>query len=457
MEQNVTVIERKKSFDIKAGIALPRKISRYKVDDTCLFIAPEKAAMITVNDMGEKILGLFRNKATIEEVIGILQSQGYTEEKIVAEMNTFLVKLERKGFYEDAEVRIVDIKEPGLHMDLTQRCNLTCVHCLRDAGHGLEHELSTQEWLDVIEKFTSKYKTRVCLSGGEPLLHPGALEIIRKAYESGLKVTLFTNGTLINSLEMAKTLGQYVEKIQMSLDGATPEVNDAIRGLGCFEKVIRAARFLQDTPVIIDISVSVMPQNFDDLRDNFEKMIERMGPKVNLRISPSMKEGRAEDKHVFSKSEGEQKVQELTSDLYSKRLKGIRKDEKNIVLSSCGYGETVAITSNGDIYPCNYYEQDNRYGNVRENNLLEVMERIDHDRVAAGVENIEECKRCDLKSVCFGGCRLNNFFKYHTIFRASCTPEYRKMLISRIVKKEETQDPVNLWVNGKNYHEKHAV
>jgi radical SAM protein with 4Fe4S-binding SPASM domain len=451
MDTDVKIINRRKDFDLHAGLDLPIRVRKHKHNDCYLFIAPEKASFFTTNDMGNRLMDMFIDGKTIQNVIDVLKSDGHSMDIIVKELHSLLVKIEKKGFYESSPIKEIIIKEPSLHLDLTMRCNLSCVHCLRDAGTGDRSELATDEWLDIIDKFTSLYKTRVCLSGGEAMLHPGFFKIVSRAKEKGLHVTVFTNGTLIKSQAIADKVAKYADKVQVSVDGTCDKVNDSIRGKGSFEKVIRAVQYLKNTSITLDVAISVMPQNVADLNENIEKLDKLLGPRVNLRISPSIKEGRATGDHVFtSKKVGQLEIQKLSNNVYKKKLKFSRTHEKNIKLNSCGYGETVVVSSVGDIYPCNFYEPRVRYGNVREEGLFAIIKKMNKEREAVSVESIKECKACDFKFFCYGGCRLNNLYRNNDLFKPACGKTFKNTLLEQIVEKEEQPDPLDRWLEESN-------
>lgn len=117
---------------------------------------------------------------------------------------------------------------------LTQ-CNLTCRHCyINPTQHGnamLPVETITA-WLDVFVRKTS-YANLVLL-GGEPTLHPQLFEIVKAARRMGYKsITIDTNGYLFHDI-LNKLTPEDLDFISFSLDGATPQTNDRIRGEGCF-------------------------------------------------------------------------------------------------------------------------------------------------------------------------------------------------------------------------------
>ena len=451
MTEKVKIIKKQKEFNLNSTVNIPKKISKYQIDDYFIFIAPDKASFLTTDKEGATIIDHFQKGGTLKSIISTMENRGMQKDEVVSRLHNVLVKIERKSFYEDAEVNEIIVDTPALHIDLTNKCNLTCIHCLRDAGKPAENELSTDEWLEVVDRFSDIHQGQVCFSGGEPLLHPGALDIIKRAKEKGMYVILFSNGTMIQEATVADELARYVDRIQLSLDGATAEVNDSIRGEGCFEKVLRAAKLLEDKPMQIYIGMALMPQNSKDLEQNLETLTRRLGSRINFRIAPSMIDGRAQAAHVIeNKEEAQNKLRAMVGDLYRKHLKAVSSNEKNVKLNNCGFGETFSIASNGDIFPCNLYEKRIRMGNVRESNIQELLQKLKEIRNAVSVESIPECRNCPLKIVCYGGCRLNNFYKHGTTVKASCTPERKQELLEFIVKKEETFDPMQLWLQGED-------
>lgn len=433
-----------KEFDVKSGIRLPMKISKYKVGDSYLFIAPEKASFITTNETGSRFLNYFKEGKTLEEVINEMKKKGMEMSAITSELHSFLVKIERKAFYEDARVTEVKIDEPTLHLDVTNKCNLRCAHCFQDAGEARKNELDTIEWLKVIDDFSSVYKTSVTFSGGEPLLHPGIFDLLKRAKESGLHVTLFSNGILIDK-QVVDKIQNWIDKIQLSLDGATAKTNDAVRGAGTFEKVLKAFQLLEDTNISLDSGISIMPHNVEELKTDIENLTDRIGKRINLRISPVMKEGRANASHEFpTKRSAQMEMREVLSNLYRKRLKTLQKNEKNVKLNNCGFGETVVVSSVGDVYPCNVYEPRTKCGNVRTDDFFKILEAIEKYRDDVSVENIEECSGCDLKIICFGGCRLHNIYRSNDILKPACTSKRKDELCAYIVEREENFDPLSL-------------
>lgn len=441
MFEQPMVRERQKSFNMDEGIKLPLHFSRYQAGEFSLLIAPEKASFISANGFGVRFAEYFRQGYTIQQVIDFMKNEGVEMDRIVSELHTFLVRVERKGFYEDAPVQVFK-DETFIHIDVTNRCNLSCIQCLQNAGKPRENELNTEEWLNVIDEFCKFHKGRITVSGGEPLLHPGIFEILERAKYHGMEVTLFTNGTLISDEEIARKLEKCVDRIQISLDGATSEDNDKIRGNGSFEKIIKAFQLLGKTKIELNLSICLMPQNKDTLHREIEVIMNRIGAEVNLKISPVIKMGRANDSQRFKDEKtANSEVLKLLSEVYLKKLRSLPVEVKNFMMTNCGYGESVVISSNGDVFPCNIYESRVKLGNVRDNDFSRMITVIDGLRERVSVENIPLCKSCDLRYICMGGCRLNNIYQKNDILISGCTAEYKKNFIDYIINYEENLDP----------------
>ena len=118
-------------------------------------------------------------------------------------------------------------------------CNLKCKYCyINKKQHG-ENTLSLetiQAWLEV---FAAKNKSaNVIFLGGEPTLHPDLSLAVKKAKTLGYSsITVDTNGYLFYDI-LSKVNPDQVDFFSFSLDGATRETNDMIRGKGSYDKCI---------------------------------------------------------------------------------------------------------------------------------------------------------------------------------------------------------------------------
>src|SRR6185437_5963819 len=117
-----------------------------------------------------------------------------------------------------------------LTWELTYACNLACVHCLSSSGRRDPRELTTQECRRVVDELQRMQVFYVNIGGGEPTVRRDFWELLDYATRHHVGVKFSTNGSRITA-ERAERIARtdYVD-VQVSLDGATAEVNDAVRG-----------------------------------------------------------------------------------------------------------------------------------------------------------------------------------------------------------------------------------
>jgi len=129
-------------------------------------------------------------------------------------------------------------------------CNLTCRHCFNASG-------PRAPWLapleaDVVRRGIAEAMAlgarELYFTGGEPLLHPDIVALLGEALAVA-PATVLTNGTLIDDALADRLVAlaggsPYSLEIRVSLDAATPEAHDAIRGRGAFERALAAVRRL---------------------------------------------------------------------------------------------------------------------------------------------------------------------------------------------------------------------
>src|SRR6476619_2605160 len=136
--------------------------------------------------------------------------------------------------------RLVDQFEKGLDApicltwELTYACNLACVHCLSSSGRRDPRELSTAECFALVDEFQRMQIFYINIGGGEPTVRRDFWEILDYATAHDVGVKFSTNGSRITPENAARLAANDYVDVQISLDGASAPVNDAIRGPGSF-------------------------------------------------------------------------------------------------------------------------------------------------------------------------------------------------------------------------------
>jgi len=160
---------------------------------------------------------------------------------------------------------------PVVIWNLTRTCNLLCVHCYTNStSKPFEGELTTAEvnaTMDDLKKFRVPV---LILSGGEPLLRPDIFDISRRAKSMGFYVGLSTNGTLIDSTNVATIAKIGYDYVGISLDGVGKRHEDVRRIPGCFDKSLAAMRLCRDAGIKVGARFTLSERNaadFDDMLD----------------------------------------------------------------------------------------------------------------------------------------------------------------------------------------------
>ena len=263
--------------------------------------------------------------------------------------------------------RLVEQFERGLDApicltwELTYACNLACVHCLSSSGKRDPRELSTQPCKDIIDELERMQVFYVNIGGGEPTVRPDFWELVDYATAHHVGVKFSTNGVRITPEVAARLAASDYVDVQISLDGATAEVNDAVRGAGSFAMAIRALENLAAAGFAdAKISVVVTRHNVGQL-DEFAALASRYG--ATLRITRLRPSGRGADVWDELHPTADQQVQlydwlvakgerVLTGDSFF-HLSGLGEPGALAGLNMCGAGRVVCLIDPvGDVYAC---------------------------------------------------------------------------------------------------------
>ena len=322
-------------------------------------------------------------------------------------------------------VRLVDRFEQGLDApicltwELTYACNLACVHCLSSSGRRDPHEMSTAECRALIDEFERMQIFYVNIGGGEPTIRSDFWDLVEYATDHHVGVKFSTNGSRISE-EVAERLASsdYVD-VQISLDGATAAVNDALRGAGSYDTAVTAMDRLARAGVTgFKLSVVATRKNIDQL-DAFKVLADRYRAQLRLtRLRPS---GRGADVweelhptaaqqrqlHTWLLTHGEDV---LTGDSFF-HLAGYGASLPGLNL--CGAGRVVCLVDPvGDVYACPFaIHEQFLAGNVRSpGGFTGVWRHSDLFTELRRPQSAGACGSCGHYDACRGGCMAAKFF-----------------------------------------------
>ena len=390
-----------------------------------LFLQPSGPDWVVVNQKGAILLSRCgQDGATMDEVVGagdagVREQAAALFEEALARGVLVRVRAggarDTKGLELVERPRRVDSQRLGLvHVQLTNQCNLGCSYCYADSGRR-SNVLSWGE-MEGIASSVAMLSGSVAyeLSGGEPLLHPCALDFAERVKAAGNRVHLLTNGTLIDAANVER-IGAVADLVKISLDGSSEAVHAATRGWGNFARVTRAIELLSGRGVKVVVAMTVTRENCGDIG----AMVARYGggSGVELALQPLFKAGRGsaadglaltgmEYYQALAAVEGVAPMGAVGKKLQTLRGRGVRR---------CAMAEReISIAETGDVYPCQLLHKDRFWaGNVRERSLAKIyMESPVFARMRAiSVETLETCSGCAVRYLCGGACRARDFFE----------------------------------------------
>lgn len=170
---------------------------------------------------------------------------------------------------------------PVVVWNSTRTCNLKCIHCyMASEAVRYENELSTAEAKKFIDGLAEFRVPVIIFSGGEPLIRPDFFELARYAGCRGLRVTISTNGTLIDR-ETAREIKKIgVGYVGISLDGVGAK-NDEFRKMpGAFEKTLAGIRNCRETGQRVGLRFTINRHNYGEIENIFTCACYRKTPTV---------------------------------------------------------------------------------------------------------------------------------------------------------------------------------
>jgi MoaA/NifB/PqqE/SkfB family radical SAM enzyme len=253
------------------------------------------------------------------------------------------------------------------HLELTHRCRWNCAFCCNPKPNSAE-DLTTDQWFGVLGDLRRLGGLYVTFTGGDPLVHPGFVDIAQRARHLGMAIRVFTNGSLIDE-RMADTLADLpCLDVELSVHGATAASHDAVTGVsGSFTDLWRAVDLLvaRTVPIVLKCPLTIHNEG------EFLEIVELAeGHGVPLRIDPCITagdDGRIEPLRWRASRRGIEDFLKSLADRDQLPMVDRRSGQP-----ACGVGRnTVAVDPAGNVFPCIQWRHES-LGNVRRTPLAEL-------------------------------------------------------------------------------------
>jgi len=314
--------------------------------------------------------------------------------------------------------------------DITNKCNLSCLHCYSSEQ---QEELTTTDVYHILDKLSTAGVGMIDFGGGEPLLRTDIFDILTYSKHLGLYTSISTNGILLdeNCVKRLKILN--IDHVCISLDGAKPETHDHIRNKkGTYEQTISGIKNCVNAGITTQISTVFMNSNINELGDMYTFLESLHVDGWYIYDFVPVGRGKELQQEVLT-PEQRKRLFEYLQDIAPSSKMTLKPYPYLITINSaCGtdtyfykkYGRLTElfkgclsarwvchISSNGDLHPCHLLPH--TLGNLTQetfediwfnkNNL--VLRELRERRLLKGT-----CGKCTYRDVC-GGCRAQAFWK----------------------------------------------
>ncbi len=342
---------------------------------------------------------------------------------------------------------------PAMNLMITGRCNYNCLHCFNATDNKrLQSEFTLAEAEHLIEEAQLCGLNAFTITGGEPMMHPHFMEIIRSIYSHGMYVEeLNTNGFFLTQdiLTEMKSIGCN-PLMKISFDGLGH--HDWIRDhIGAQDDALRAIKLCIQNGFRVKVQTNVHRKNIDCM----------------LSTARLLNDYGVEEMRIIRTSESPRWLQNAGDACltYKEYFDAILAFLKELVQTDCrmeidiwqfvhvspmykvyrpeavvyGMGEyrdtfpvckgnrgMVAVSANGNLYPCHqisgcYDVRGWCLGNVKRDGLQKYLQEGDYlQNVCATVKDLaqhnEKCASCKWFKYCCGGCRVIGLIESDDIF-----------------------------------------
>jgi len=327
----------------------------------------------------------------------------------------------------------------GVNLLVSHKCNLRCYFCtVPSEEHSGPRFMELHTVRAACDKLIGLPLRSLTVSGGEPLLHPDLLELLRIARAATPRLSLNTNGTLCRDPGLVRELASLLDSVTISLDGHNARTHDPIRGRSSFARTMRALGLFQDTG-LCRVSVRAVKTIYMNQRE-MDRLAASLG--VSLHVNGLKAAGRGKEaRHrgqaercsgklllphgfrewfVFRRLEsapdrGEAMKREMVSSLSVRANNGCP-----------GVTDMITVNVDGRVYPCNAATNNSYRGQyvlgsvLAEGGLPDQLTSSAAARpfLSPSVYGSEPCISCFARYFCHAQCPLTRDDRHCEDFRA---------------------------------------
>ncbi|HEY8090817.1 MAG TPA: pyrroloquinoline quinone biosynthesis protein PqqE [Polyangiaceae bacterium] len=402
-------------------------------DGRPVLLSPERG--LRLSETAAAIVGLCDGTREVEAIVAALSARFRgPPETIARDVEVLLRDLHGRALLEGwspSAVAAVFRDEPGvvepdargtpytLVAELTHRCPLACPYCSnpKELVRG-PSELSTEEWLRVLDEAAALGVMQVHLTGGEPLARADLEAIADRAHALGLYVNLVTSGIPLERARL-QALATKVDHVQLSVQDSDPGASDHVAGLASHAAKLRVAGWVKELGLPLTVNVVLHRANLDRVSE-VVAMAERLeADRLELAnvqlvswahtnvtaLLPSraqIERARVVAHEARARLAGRMEVVFVLPDWHADRPRACMD----------GWGRRfVVVAPDGAVLPCHAARSlPLSFAGVREASLATLWADGEGMRAFRGEAWMPDpCRSCDRRHLDFGGCRCQAF------------------------------------------------
>lgn len=305
--------------------------------------------------------------------------------------------------------------------ELTYRCPLQCPYCSNPIDFARRSdELSTADWMRVLNEARQLGAMQLGFSGGEPLLRHDLEELIGEARRLGYYSNLITSGVGMDEERVARFKQAGLDHIQVSFQASSEELNNFLGGTASFQHKLDMARAVKAHGYPMVLNIVIHRQNIDQIEDIIRMTIDLKADFVELASTQyygwsklnldallptreQLRNAEAVARRYQQTMKDRMKIIYVVPDYYEERPKACMNGWGSIFLT---------IAPDGTALPCHAAQQlpGLTFPNVRDQSIEDIWSRSSAFQHFRGFEWMQEpCRSCPDKAKDFGGCRCQAY------------------------------------------------
>ncbi len=314
------------------------------------------------------------------------------------------------------EKRFGDTPFPvSVHVEIASKCNERCIHCY--IPHEYKNQLIDESlFFDLLEQCKSLKVQHITISGGEPMLHPNFIAILKKCRECDMSVNVLSNLSLLNDNVIAEMKLNPLLGVQTSIYSMNYQVHETITKLkGSLKKTKEGVLKLVEHEIPVQISCPIMKSNLDNYKE-----IKDWAAKYNISVGydytliGQYDGGTSNLLCRLGKEEVERVIiDEITSnpnytqELIDEATENRNKTQDDFICSVCN--SSICVAQNGNVFPCAGW-QGYVLGNLADNSLYDIWYNSKKVKYLRSIKrkDFKDCENCQQRDYCTI-CMVRNF------------------------------------------------